>query len=259
MELDTIICGDCLDVMADMPDGCVDLIIADLPYGRTACGWDSIIPFDSLWQHYRRLIKSQRAIVLFGKQPFTSQLIMSNLGWFKYCWVWEKTRPFDFFNCKNKPLEKHEDIVIFSDGTVANCSPKRMIYNPQGLKRVNVKWTRPEKYDSEHKTKRPSHKLDRIIEFADYPTTILRFPNPNHRLLHPTQKPLSLIEYLVRTYSNKGDLVFDNVMGSGTTAVAALKLGRHFYGCDINPEYVKLANERIEKIRLEMTQLEMFI
>lgn len=255
---DTIVCGDCLNVMAKMPDGCADLVLCDLPYGATACEWDTIIPFKPLWEQYKRITTDNAAIVLTASQPFTSMLVMSNLEMFKYCWVWVKTKAGNFFHAPNMPLKLHEDICVFSKGVIVHKgqSNRRISYNPQGIQVVDKIWSRPRKYDSEHSYKRPSHKLHRRITRESYPNSVLYFGSA-HNPPHPTQKPVALFEYLIRTYSVEGNLIFDGCMGSGTTAVAALKLGRHFYGCDINPDYVEMANRRVEKARLEMAQMEM--
>ncbi len=238
--------GDCLEVMATLPDKSVDAVICDPPYGRTACKWDSAIPFDPMWKQLKRIIKPRGAIVLFGSQPFTSALVMSNPRMFKYAVVWRKTRPFDIFNSKNKPIRIHEDIVVFSDGTIANKSPNRMTYNPQGLVKVDRAWKRPRQYNSAHGYDRPSDKLDRILEFTNYPNTVIEFSNPNNGTVHPTQKPVALMEYLVKTYTNAGETVLDFTMGSGTTGVACVNTGRAFIGIERDVEYFRIAQERID-------------
>jgi site-specific DNA-methyltransferase (adenine-specific) len=259
MESYTLYNGDCLDILPTLPDQSVDAIIADPPYGTTACKWDSLIPFEPMWKELKRIIKPRGAIVLFGSQPFTSALIMSNVKWFKYSWVWKKTRSFDMFNGKNKPLNIHEDICVFSDGTVANKSDRRMTYNPQGLRRVNQRWKRSRQYNSAHKYDRPSNKLDRVIEFTDYPQTVIEFSNPNHDTRHPTQKPLLLMEYLICTYTNEGDTVLDFTMGSGTTGVACLNTGRRFVGIEKEREYFDIAQSRIEQTARAEHQIEMAV
>lgn len=238
--------GDCLDVLPELEAGSVDAVIADIPSGRTACAWDSVIPFEPMWAELKRVTKPHAAIVLLGcTQPFTSALVMSNLKMFKYALVWKKTRPFDIFNSKNKPIRIHEDIAIFSEGTVANRSPRRMTYNPQGLRKVDRKWSRPRQYGSAHGYDRPSDKLERVLEFTDYPQTIIEFANPNNDSLHPTQKPLPLLEYLVKTYTNAGALVLDFTMGSGTTGAACANTGRRFIGIEKDLNYFNAASERI--------------
>jgi site-specific DNA-methyltransferase (adenine-specific) len=241
----TIYHGDCLDVMPALSDP-VDLILADLPYGTTACAWDSVIPLDKLWAQYRRLIKPDGAIVLTATQPFTSVLVMSNLAWFKYCWVWRKTKAANFHNAPNMPLKLHEDICVFSSGTCANRSPRRMVYNPQGVTAVEQVWHRPQKYESAHRRSRPSDKLRRIVTRTGFPESVLDFPSV-HNPPHPTQKPQALMEYLILTYSNPGDLVLDNTMGRGTTLAAAKKLGRRAIGIEQDATYCDVAIERLQQ------------
>lgn len=243
-----LIHGDCLEVMKTIPDGSVDLILCDLPYGTTACKWDSVIPFDDLWQQYRRLIKLNSAIVLFGDEPFSYMLRLSNLSWYKYDWYWRKSRPSGFTNAKLKPLKDIETISIFSSGMTANGSKKNMPYNPQGLQDCDMDWSRPKRYmdgDKGVNPARASHKLSRKIEKTGYPRQVLDFSNPNSDVLHPTQKPVPLIEYLICTYSNDGDVVLDNCMGSGTTGVACINTGRRFIGIEKDDGYFEIAKKRI--------------
>lgn len=236
--------GDCLELMVDIPDNSVDLILCDLPYGTTACKWDSIIPFEPLWAQYRRIVSDKGAIVLTASQPFTTALIASNLSDFKYCWVWRKSKGAGFLNAKNAPVKMHEDIAVFSKGTTANRSKRRMSYNPQGLVRVDRKRKQPVVCDSVGT--RPSRQSDYVQEFAGYPSTIIDIPNDGSGL-HPTQKPVALMEYLIRTYTNEGETVLDNCMGSGTTGVACVNTGRNFIGIEKNREYFKIARRRIRE------------
>lgn len=253
--------GDCLDVMARIPASSIDLILCDLPYGTTACAWDSVIPFDQLWTHYRRLIRGNGAVVLCAGQPFTSTLICSNLEWFKYCWVWEKSRSLGFTNAKNKPMNKHEDLAVFSRGTCANRSDRRMLYNPQGLiafgKIVSgIKSCAADASAGGHRFGRPSHQAERIQEFTNYPTSVLSVSNEGNTV-HPTQKPVALMDYLIRTYTNPGDLVLDNCMGSGTTGVAAIQSGRQFIGIERDPGYFNIAFGRIGAALMSRHELDM--
>lgn len=243
--------GDCLEIMQTLPAASVDMVLCDLPYGTTQCKWDSIISFDRLWVEYKRLCKN--AIVLTASQPFTSILICSNLDWFKYTWVWKKPRPGGFVAAKLKPLKDTEDICVFSPRMTANGSKNNMVYNPQGLIKVDKEWSRPQKYYTDPGTTyaRPSHNLDRVIEYTNYPRTIIEFDNPNKNVLHPTQKPVALMEYLIKTYTNEGDTVLDNCMGSGTTGVACINTGRNFIGIEKDPKYFQIAKERIEKAEFE--------
>lgn len=242
--------ADCFDVMQYIKDKSIDLILCDLPYRTTACKWDTILPLKELWKEYERIITDKGAIVLFCAQPFTTTLINSNIELFKYCWVWEKTRPFDIMNSKNKPLKAHEDIAVFSKGTVANKSERRMNYYPQGLIKVDKKWSRPKKYDTEHGTKRDSHKLERVLEFENYPRTVLKFANPNNNKHHPTEKPISILEYLIKTYTEEGMSVLDNCMGSGSTCVAAKQTNRTYIGIEKEERYFKIASNRINEMLL---------
>jgi site-specific DNA-methyltransferase (adenine-specific) len=226
------------------------MILCDLPYGMTACAWDSVIPLEALWAHYRRIVKSRGAIVLAAVQPFTTTLIASNREWFKYVWAWKKTRPSDAMNAKNKPMRLHEDIIVFSPGTTANKSSRRMVYNPQGLVYKPTRHFRPNptfKAGGVVGT-RPSHITHTtgfVREYEHYPSSVLEFPNPNNDSLHPTQKPVALFAYLVRTYTNPGDLVLDNCIGSGTTAVACMQEGRRCLGIEKDPTFYAQACERV--------------
>lgn len=245
--------GDCLDIMQNIPDGGIDMILCDLPYGTTACAWDTVIPFAPLWEQYKRIVKSKGAIVLFGQEPFSSLLRTSNSCWFKYDWYWKRSRPSGFVNCNLKPLKDIETISVFSDGTTANGSQTNMLYNPQGIAEVNKQWARPKRYhsvDSGIDLTRNSHGLTKIIKNGNYPRQILEFANSNKSLLHPTQKPVALCEYLIRTYTNEGDVVLDNCMGSGTTGVACYNTGRRFVGIEKEQKYFDIAKNRIEQVWL---------
>ena len=244
--------GDCLELMKDIRDGAIDCIICDLPYGTTACKWDVIIPFDKLWEQYERIIKDNGAIVLFGAEPFSSMLRMSNLKMYKYDWVWCKSRALGFTNAKNKPMNKHELISVFSKGTCANGSKNKMIYNPQGLipygKEVSgIKDCKADREDGGHKFARKSHKEHYVQEYTNYPTQLLEFSNEG-KTVHPTQKPVALLEYLIKTYTNEGDIVLDNTMGSGSTGVACVNTNRMFVGMEKDEKYFNIAKERIEKL-----------
>lgn len=246
-KLHNIMMGDCLEVMALMPDNCVDLVLCDLPYGTTACKWDTVIPFEPLWAQYRRVLKPNGAVALTCSHPFTAVLAVSNLDWLKYGLVWEKTRATGHVHAKNKPMKKHEDILVFSPGTTVHASQSatRMTYNPQGL----VKKEKPTIRKNGGATDavmgaRPSHK-DVLQEYENYPTSILQFASEGSTV-HPTQKPVALMEYLIRTYTNEGDVVLDNTMGSGTTGVACINTGRYFMGIEKDEKYFNIAKERIQ-------------
>lgn len=243
MRAPVLMQGDCLEAMWLIPEGSVDMILCDLPYGTTACKWDSVIPFGALWAHYKRLINPRGAIVLTASQPFTTALIGSNLDWFKYCWVWEKSAGSGFMNAKNAPVKRHEDVCVFSPGTTANKSERRMNYYPQGLRPAS-RLRRPHTVPDDTIGVRPSRSKEYVQEFEGYPTSILTFKNDATKH-HPTQKPVALMEYLIRTYTNQGETVLDNCMGSGTTGVAARNTGRNFIGIERDPEYFKIAKSRI--------------
>ncbi len=253
LEINKIHCGDCLEVMPEIPDKSIDMILCDLPYGITACEWDIPIPLDKLWEQYKRIIKDRGAIVLTGSQPFTSKLVMSNLEWFKYEWVWEKTLPQNFVHSKNRPMGIHENILIFSPGTTVhkNQSEKRMTYNPQ------MDSGTPYKKKQVTTNCGINHSASKAnLEFVGsvsnnkgtrYPKTIVKISNGNNFSVHPTQKPVKLFEYLIRTYTDEGDTVLDNCIGSGTTAIAASNTGRRFIGIEKDPEYHAIALNRLDR------------
>jgi site-specific DNA-methyltransferase (adenine-specific) len=239
--------GDCLELMRFIPDGSVDLVLADLPYGTTACAWDAVIPFEPLWREYARVLRPFAAVVLTSTQPFTTALIASNLPQFKYQWVWEKSRPSGFAQAKNMPLKSHEDVCVFSAGVTvhASQSDRRMPYNPQGLVQLAEPITLEKKSWSDSSfSKRPSHKAYQQTQ-TGYPRSVLRFPSES-LTDHPTQKPVPLFEYLIRTYTNEGDTVLDNTMGSGTTGVACANTGRRFIGIEQDARYFAIAEQRIK-------------
>ena len=237
-----ILLGDCLELMKDIPNGSIDMILCDLPYGTTACKWDTIIPFEPLWEHYKRIIKDNGAIVLTAAQPFTSALVMSNPKMFKYEWIWEKHKGTNIYGVKREPLKIHESCLIFSKD--------KFTYNPQ--------MTNGEPYK-----KRGSHNIgkndgliigNKKVGYAKnfdsskrYPTSIQFFANHNQQenSLHPTQKPVALFEYLLKTYSNENMTIVDPCMGSGTTGVACRNTNRNFIGIEKDENYFKIAEHRI--------------
>jgi site-specific DNA-methyltransferase (adenine-specific) len=246
-----LIHGDCLEEMAKIPSGSVDMVLTDPPYGTTACKWDSVIPFEPMWEQLKRIIKPNGAIVMTASQPFTTTLIASNMKMFKYCWYWEKSSPSGFAQAKNMPLKNIEDVVLFSEGVTLHKSQagkRRVPYNPQGLvyaPRTVKNHKRNNKGLESSFGDRPSHKAEYTQEYTNYPKQTLMFAN--EKGLHPTQKPVALMEYLIKTYTNEGETVLDFTMGSGTTGVACKNLGRDFIGIEKDDEYFKVAQDRIEK------------
>ena len=245
-----IIQGDCLEVMRGMADNSVDAIITDLPYGTTAIKWDTVIPLDVMWACVKRVLKVGGVFVTTASQPFTTNLIASNMKWFKYEWIWQKSMSSGFINAKNAPLKAHENIVVFSGGAVAHVgkSELRMNYNPQMTSGKPYKQNRKDGCNMRWGNMRRPSTVDylNINDGTRYPSSVLYFKNPNHNNEHPTQKPVELYEYLIKTYTNIGDKVLDICMGSGTTGVAAMNTGRRFIGIERESEYVDLAQRRIE-------------
>jgi site-specific DNA-methyltransferase (adenine-specific) len=221
--------GDCLEVMQTIADKSVDLILCDLPYGTTQNKWDSVIPFDALWSAYERVCRG--AVVLTASQPFTSALVQSKPEWFRYAWVWEKASATGHLNAKRMPMKLHEDILVFSRAPAP--------YNPQGL----VPYGKVTRRGGNGGNFGASG-TENLQEFTNYPRSILRFAN-DPKPVHPTQKPVALMEYLIRTYTNEGDTVLDNCMGSGTCGVAAANTGRKFIGIERDPGYFAIATNRI--------------
>lgn len=228
----------------------VDSIICDPPYGTTACKWDSVIPFEPMWECLKALRKDQAPIVLFGSEPFSSALRMSNIKEYKYDWVWYKNLVSGVAQAKNKPLTTHENILVFSDGVTVHASQttKRMPYNPQGLTKID-KVQKNHKHDHTKAGgigQRPSHKSTYVQEFTGYPKSVLDGFN-SERGFHPTQKPVPLLEYLIKTYTQEGDTVLDFTMGSGTTGLACKNLNRNFIGIELDDKYFEIAKGRIEQ------------
>ena len=243
-----LINGDCLVEMKNIPDKSIDMILADLPYGTTACKWDTIIPFEPLWKQYKRIIKDNGAIVLTASQPFTSALVMSNPDWFKYEWIWEKSHPTGFASSKYNPLKYHESVLIFCEG--------KTVYNPQMTKG------------------KPNHSMGKIVNGGQiksesqvnitaiqsqqsenkFPKSVQKFSNPRFKGMHPTQKPVALMEYLIKTYTLEGETVLDNCMGSGSTGVACVNTNRNFIGIEKDETYFEIARKRIEQAQQEQKE-----
>jgi len=239
--------GDCLEVLNTIQDSSVDLVLADLPYGTTACKWDSVIPINRLWEQYIRVCKPESVIVLFGSQPFTTQLIASNMKMFKYCWVWQKNRPTGVHHAKNMPLKQHEDIIVFSPSPIVHASLRkthRMPYYPQGVVQGREKVVEANDF-SNLTGPRPNQYGKKYLSHTGYPTSVLTFAKSETHL-HPTQKPVPLLEYLIRTYTTEGQMVLDNVMGSGSTGVACVNTRRNFIGIELDKRFCGMASSRID-------------
>ena len=227
--------GDCLDIMKSIPDGSVDMVLCDLPYGTTACKWDSIVPPPELWEQYKRVTKPSAAIVLTSAQPFSSAMVMSNPEMFRYEWIWKKTKKTGFLNARKQPLRNHEQILVFYR---QQCS-----YFPQGVMPCSIECDRgsPEGTGDNYGNANPRYTQTQ----TGYPSTVLELKSEG-KTVHPTQKPVALMEYLIRTYTNEGDTVLDNCMGSGTTGVACALTGRNFIGIEKDQKYFVIAEQRIK-------------
>ena len=264
-------CGDCLIEMNNIEDQSIDLILCDLPYGTTdrkgieskgdnrVLGWDTVIPLDKLWIQYKRVLKANGAVVLTADQPFTSQLVISNIEWFKYEWIWKKKKTTGFLHANARPMKKTEDILVFSPLGASGGSVKankNMKYNPQGLiekkvkKKNNAKRLGKFLHQPEHMGagNKLLHETEYEQKFTNYPLEIIEF-SLDKDSVHPTQKPVALMEYLIRTYTNEGEVVLDNCMGSGTTGVACINTNRNFIGIEMNNNYFNVAKDRINNIR----------
>jgi len=237
---------DCLEFMKQLPDNCIDMILCDLPYGTTACKWDTIIPFEPLWEQYKRIIKDNGAIVLTASQPFTSALVMSNPDMFKYSWIWQKAVGSNFATLKYQPMKEHEDVLVFGKG--------KTIYNPIMEERKGSGGERVKhKYNAlESKTGEANGSLlntERTGKYGELrnPSSVQYFNNREDcRGLHPTQKPVALFSYLIETYTNENDIVLDNCSGSGTTAISCLETNRKYICCELDSNYYDISLKRID-------------
>lgn len=238
--------GDCLELMSLLPDQSIDMILCDLPYGTTACSWDVVIPFEALWAQYKRIIRGNGAIVLTASQPFTSKLANSNLKWLKYEWIWEKDQGSNFANVKHQPFKVHENVLVFARGAT-KYYPQWTYGRPYAAKGRQARKRRIEVLNS---TGVGSVQLGYgSSDGRRYPRSVLRLNR--ERGLHPTQKPVPLFEYLVKTYTDLGDLVLDNCMGSGTAGVACLRSGRRFIGMELDEGYFEVAGNRVTEARMQ--------
>lgn len=231
--------GDCLEKMKEIPDRSVDLILCDLPYGMTDCRWDTIIDFEKLWEEYNRITKEDSVIALFSAQPFTTKVINSNKKDFKYNWYWIKNQTSGFSFAKYQPMRCVEDICVFYK--------KAGRYNPQGLKTIKNPKPRTKKMVKDNMYGKALYGAY-TPKYTGYPKQILTFDRDSKNRLHPTQKPVKLLEYLIKTYTKEGDTVLDNCMGSGSTGVACLNTQRNFIGIELDNEYFGVAKERLEKL-----------
>jgi len=233
------------EYVKEIPDKSIDMILCDLPYGMTACKWDTIIPFEPLWEQYKRIIKDNGAIVLTASQPFTSALVMSNIKMFKYEWVWEKNKATGHLDSKKKPMKAHENVLVFY-----NSQP---VYNPQGLIQKETptisKGNRGQKGEGSSGDVYGFAGKDAIQTHTNYPRTVQKIGVDMKAEFHPTQKPVALFEYLIKTYTNEGDLVLDNCIGSGTTAVACKRLNRNFIGMEIYQNYIDISYKRLSETK----------
>ena len=246
--------GDCLKEMQSIEDKSVNLILTDLPYGETRSKWDKILDFDKLWKHYLRVITDNGAIVLFGNEPFSSMLRQSQPNYYRYDWKWVKNRATGFANCNYRPMARYEDIMVFSKANASTGGKNNaMIYNPQGLipsgkKKKNT----PKRHgliqqdtNNVGENNILMQDTEYIQKFTNYPDNILEF-DCEHKYVHPTQKPIDLLEYLIKTYTNEGELILDFTMGSGSTGVACLNTNRKFIGIELDEKYFDIAKNRIE-------------
>ena len=237
--------GDCLDIMPQLEP--VDLVLTDPPYGTTACSWDTVIPFEPMWKQLKRIIKKNRAIVLFSSQPFTSALVMSNVKMFKYELVWDKSKSTGHLDAKRKPMKKHENILIFGNKGWPQYIPQNLI---DGIFKTGRNVNMQRRVYSQFGNHVNSFK-------GNYPKSILKIKNPSGKEhLHPTQKPVALMEYLIKTYTNENEIVLDFTIGSGTTAIACERLNRKWIGIEIEEKYCKIAAKRIEENLTAMERIE---
>lgn len=237
--------GDCLEIMPRLPDKSTNMILTDLPYGTTACKWDSVIPFDKLWEQYERLIKDDGAIVLTASQPFTSALVMSNIKLFKYEWIWQKAVGSNFATTKYMPMKEHESVLVFAKGKT-KYFPIMQERAENGKKRLNYGHCGSITGEANGTLFFTGFTSETYNKNLRCPSSVQYFNNREScRGLHPTQKPVALMEYLIKTYTKEGDTVLDSCMGSGTTGVACKNLGRDFIGIELDEKYFEIAKKRI--------------
>ena len=232
-----LIHGDCLEEMKKIPDGSVDLVLTDPPYGTTACKWDTIIPLEPMWEQLKRVIKPNGAIVMTASQPFTTTLISSNMKMFRYEWIWQKEQGIGFANANKMPMKDHENVCVWYK--------KLPTYNPQNLMPCEIKKNRKATDVGEYMGNNGVANTAYTQKWTNYPKTVQKFSRPDKGRFHPTQKPVALMEYLIKTYTNEGETVLDFTMGSGTTGVACKNLNRNFIGIELDKDYFEIAKNRI--------------
>lgn len=251
--------GDCLEIMKSISDESVDMVLCDPPYSETRAKWDVCLDFDKLWVEYNRVVKKNGAVVLFGNEPFSTRLRMSNIEQYKYDWKWIKNHPTGFANANYRPMRKYEDIMIFSKSNAsAGGKNNSMVYNPQGIVQLDmIKKNRTNRMGliDENNVNRGKNNImkcdsEYVQKYTNYPSNILFFNIETERF-HPTQKPIDLLEYLIKTYSNEGDIVLDNTMGSGSTGIACVNTSRNFIGIELDEKYFEIAKERIDDVLKE--------
>ena len=253
LEINKIYQGDCLELMQSIDDKSIDMILCDLPYGTTACKWDNVIPFEPLWTQYKRIIKDNGAIVLTASQPFTSALVMSSPDMFKYPIYWIKDKPSNFLMGKKQPLRYVEECLVFSKG-IPNYNPQMQLREEKNKRKnkLTSSLLKNENIGINKKTDKYQDRLKSGINDFIYPRNYQKFNNRTNGQ-HPTQKPVALFEYLIKTYTNEGELVLDNCIGSGTTAIACMQTNRNFIGIELEPKYVDIANNRIKEFKQQLT------
>ena len=235
--------GDCLELMKSIQEKSVDMILCDLPYGTTSCKWDTVIPFEPLWEQYNRVIKNNGAIVLFGSEPFSSYLRMSNIKNYKYDWIWDKVTAKGHLVAKIRPMQETENISVFGNSKITYYPIMEL--REKERKDVNVEYSRTEIMGG-----KTTKEMEKITRKYRYPKNIIRVSNASQKdKFHPTQKPVALLEYLIKTYTNEGDIVLDNCMGSGSTGVACVNTNRNFIGIELDKDYFNIAKERIENAK----------
>ncbi len=239
--------GDCLGLMKNIPDKSIDMILCDLPYGNTACKWDSIISFDKLWVQYKRIIKDEGVICLFGSEPFSSKLRLSNIEMYKYDWIWKKNKASNFINCKYQPLKSYENVCVFSKKACTYSKKGNMKYFPQGTILLNKPKKQKRTGNKQGEIYHSNPNIETIQTVSNYPNSIIEF-DMEVKNVHPTQKPVDLLKYLIKTYTNEQETVLDNCMGSGSTGVAALNLHRKFIGIEMDEKYFNIAENRTKNI-----------